>query len=72
MEMKMNSKKERKKNAKVKIIHYIYYINNRKYGNVNAWRKLCEVFDYMPLGCVIDGSILCIHGGLSPDISMIE
>eukprot|EP00825_Cyclidium_porcatum_P000762 TRINITY_DN1029_c0_g1_i1.p1 TRINITY_DN1029_c0_g1~~TRINITY_DN1029_c0_g1_i1.p1 ORF type:complete len:332 (-),score=56.73 TRINITY_DN1029_c0_g1_i1:69-1064(-) len=44
----------------------------RKYGNVNAWRKLCEVFDYMPLGCVIDGSILCIHGGLSPDISMIE
>lgn len=40
----------------------------RKYGNVDPWRILCEVFDYMPLACLIDGEIFCIHGGLSPAI----
>lgn len=31
-----------------------------------------EVFDLLPLGAIIDGNILCIHGGLSPDIKTID
>jgi len=44
----------------------------RKYGNANAWRYCTEVFDYMNLAAVIDGKVLCVHGGLSPDISTVD
>jgi len=27
---------------------------------------------YMPLACVIDSSILCLHGGLSPSVPFVE
>lgn len=39
---------------------------------MEPWKILCEVFDYMPLACLIDGEIFCIHGGLSPQIKQID
>jgi serine/threonine-protein phosphatase 6 catalytic subunit len=44
----------------------------RKYGSANAWRYCTEVFDYFTLAAVIDGRILCVHGGLSPDLTTID
>lgn len=44
----------------------------RKYGSPNAWKYCTEVFDYFTLACVIDGRILCVHGGLSPYLSTID
>jgi len=44
----------------------------RKYGSANAWKYCTEVFDYFALASVIDGSILCVHGGLSPHISTLD
>jgi serine/threonine-protein phosphatase 6 catalytic subunit len=44
----------------------------RKYGSANAWRYCTEVFDYFTLACIIDGRILCVHGGLSPDLVTID
>ena len=44
----------------------------RKYGSLNVWRYCTELFDYLPLGCLIDKKIFCIHGGLSPDIKDLE
>lgn len=44
----------------------------QKYGNANAWKYCCEVFDYLTLAAIIDGSILCVHGGLSPDIRQLD
>ncbi|XXQ35363.1 Serine/threonine-protein phosphatase [Plasmodiophora brassicae] len=44
----------------------------RKYGNANAWRFCTDVFDYFSLAAIIDGRVLCVHGGLSPDITSID
>eukprot|EP01006_Ploeotia_vitrea_P049357 TRINITY_DN67333_c7_g1_i1.p1 TRINITY_DN67333_c7_g1~~TRINITY_DN67333_c7_g1_i1.p1 ORF type:complete len:321 (+),score=135.46 TRINITY_DN67333_c7_g1_i1:45-965(+) len=44
----------------------------RKYGSANAWKYCTEVFDYFALAAIIDGRILCVHGGLSPDISTVD
>jgi serine/threonine-protein phosphatase 6 catalytic subunit len=45
---------------------------NSKYGNVNAWKYCTQVFDYLTLAALIDGSILCVHGGLSPDLRTLD
>ncbi|KAL7411668.1 Metallo-dependent phosphatase [Mrakia frigida] len=44
----------------------------QKYGNASVWKACCQVFDHLPLGAIIDGQILCVHGGLSPDIRTID
>ncbi|EJD38213.1 serine/threonine specific protein phosphatase [Auricularia subglabra TFB-10046 SS5] len=44
----------------------------RKYGSANVWRYCCEVFDYLALAAVVDGSVFCVHGGLSPNINYID
>jgi serine/threonine-protein phosphatase 6 catalytic subunit len=44
----------------------------RKYGSAAPWKYVTDVFDLLSLGAVIDGRVLCIHGGLSPDIKTID
>lgn len=44
----------------------------KKYGNSNAWNYCVDTFDHLPLGAVVDGKVLCIHGGLSPEIKTID
>ena len=44
----------------------------RKYGNANPWRYLLEVFNHLGLAALIEGKVLCLHGGLSPDIKTID
>ena len=44
----------------------------RKYGSANVWRYCCEVFDYLALAAVVDGRVLCVHGGLSPNVETVD
>ena len=40
---------------------------------VNNWIRYCtDVFDYLTLAATIDGKVLCVHGGLSPDVRTID
>jgi len=44
----------------------------QKYGNGNPWKWCTQVFDYLTVAALIDGRIICVHGGLSPDIRTID
>ncbi|KLT41337.1 Metallo-dependent phosphatase [Cutaneotrichosporon oleaginosum] len=44
----------------------------RKYGSSNVWRYCTDVFDFLSLAAVVDGRILCVHGGLSPQLLRLD
>jgi hypothetical protein len=44
----------------------------RKYGNANVWKYFTDMFDYLPLTALVDISIFCLHGGLSPSIDTLD
>ncbi len=44
----------------------------RKFGSINVWRFCMEVFDYLPVGAVVDSRFFCVHGGLSPSLPTLD
>lgn len=42
------------------------------YGHAGIWNMCQEAFDLLPLAAVIDNRIFCVHGGLSPDVPLLE
>jgi len=39
---------------------------------VEVWRRFNEVFSLMPYGCLVNGKILAVHGGLASGLSTIR
>jgi serine/threonine-protein phosphatase 2A catalytic subunit len=44
----------------------------RKYGSANVWKLFTDLFDYFPLTALVEHSIFCLHGGLSPSIDTLD
>jgi len=44
----------------------------QKYGTANVWKHCCRVFDHLALAAIVDSKILCVHGGLSPDVRTLD
>jgi len=44
----------------------------RKYGSANVWKYFTDLFDCLPLTALIEHSIFCLHGGLSPSIDTLD
>lgn len=42
------------------------------YGHAGLWIMCNEVFDLLPVAALIDKDIFSVHGGLSPDLPLIE
>ncbi|MCP9257404.1 Serine/threonine-protein phosphatase [Dirofilaria immitis] len=45
---------------------------NRRYQSVRLWQTFQEVFNTMPFTGLVAGKILCMHGGLSPQLKSID
>jgi len=44
----------------------------RKYGSLNVWRYCTDIFDHLSLSAIINDSVFCVHGGLSPSIQSLD
>lgn len=52
----------------------MYSLNDsgkRRY-NIKLWKLFIDCFNCLPVAAMIDDRILCMHGGLSPDLDSIE
>ena len=54
---------------------------NRVYGffdeckrrySIKLWKTFTDCFNCLPIAAIIDDSIFCCHGGLSPDLSFVN
>ncbi|WOL15822.1 hypothetical protein Cni_G24603 [Canna indica] len=47
---------------------YGFYDECKRRFNVRLWKTFCDCFNCLPMAAVIDEKILCMHGGLSPEL----
>jgi serine/threonine-protein phosphatase PP1 catalytic subunit len=54
---------------------------NRVYGffeectkrySQKLWKRFCDTFNFLPVAALIDDKILCMHGGLSPELHSLD
>ncbi|KAK2960584.1 putative Serine/threonine-protein phosphatase [Blattamonas nauphoetae] len=51
---------------------YGFYDECKARYSVNLWRLFIDCFNCLPLCAIIDDSIFCTHGGLSPELVKID
>lgn len=54
--------------------NYGFYseVLNKYEGSADVWTYITDVFDYLPLGAIIDNKIFATHGGLSPSCQQLD
>ncbi|KAI7751264.1 hypothetical protein M8C21_021463, partial [Ambrosia artemisiifolia] len=51
---------------------YGFYDECKRRFNVRLWKTFTECFNCLPVAALIDDKILCMHGGLSPDLTNLD
>lgn len=51
---------------------YGFYDECKRRHNIKLWKLFCDVFNCMSVCAVIDDKIMCMHGGLSPEIKSFD
>jgi serine/threonine-protein phosphatase PP1 catalytic subunit len=51
---------------------YGFYDECKRRYNIKMWKQFCDVFNTMPVCGLIDEKIICMHGGLSPEITNMD
>ena len=51
---------------------YGFYDECKRRYNVKLWKSFTELFNFLPVAALIDDKILCMHGGLNPDLKSIN
>lgn len=62
-------------NHEQKIINKTYGFYDEvcmRYSSSIVWKMINSVFDHLNIACIIDGRYFCVHGGISPRVSISE
>lgn len=51
---------------------YGFYDECRRRYNLSLWRRFVKLFDVMPAVALIEDKIMCMHGGLSPELKKMK
>ncbi|XP_074374425.1 serine/threonine-protein phosphatase PP1 isozyme 3-like [Apium graveolens] len=51
---------------------YIFYDEFKRRFNVKLWKTFTDCFNCLPVAAVVDDKILCMYGGLSPDLNNLD
>ncbi|KAG2723808.1 hypothetical protein I3760_02G187400 [Carya illinoinensis] len=51
---------------------YGFYDECKRRFNVRLWKAFTDSFNCLPVAALIDDKILCMHGGLSPDLINLD
>lgn len=47
------------------------FVGKRRY-NIKLWKTFTDCFNCLPVAAIVDEKILCMHGGLSPELLNME
>ncbi|CAN1246993.1 Serine/threonine-protein phosphatase PP1, partial [Linum grandiflorum] len=51
---------------------YGFFDECKRRFNVRLWKTFTDCFNCLPVAALIDEKILCMHGGLSPDLQHLD
>ncbi|XP_013386573.1 serine/threonine-protein phosphatase PP1 isoform X1 [Lingula anatina] len=51
---------------------YGFYDECKRRYNIKIWKTFTDCFNCLPVAAVVESAILCMHGGLSPDLKNLE
>jgi serine/threonine-protein phosphatase PP1 catalytic subunit len=51
---------------------YGFYDECKRVYNARLWKRFCGAFDWLPIAALVDDAVLCIHGGISPQLHNME
>jgi len=51
---------------------YGFYDECKRRYSIRLWKTFTDCFNCLPVSAVVDDKILCMHGGLSPELSNLE
>jgi serine/threonine-protein phosphatase PP1 catalytic subunit len=51
---------------------YGFYDECKRRYSIKLWKTFSDVFNCLPVSALVDEKILCMHGGLSPEIESLQ
>lgn len=51
---------------------YGFYDECKRRYNVKTWKTFIDCFNCIPIAAIIDDKIMCMHGGLSPELATLD
>ena len=51
---------------------YGFYDECKRRHTIKLWKVFTDCFNCLPIAAIIDDKILCMHGGLSPELNKVD